>query len=465
MVYRDQVRTSLTFCALVAILASGSPAPAAADLGTEPGERGASGSVRQRRHEVAAGECLSAIASRYDVSVEQLLEWNSLDDPDHVRQGQSLVVGSGPRPVQRPRERPAHEGPVYTVRRGDSLRRIARREDTTLAVLTRLNPHVDPERIRVGEELNLPIPDGRHRIDYRVRTGDTLQHLATRHRVTIREIRRWNGTLRRRSRLRNGETVRIWSIVPESTSASVGSPNSGSLAHAERLPPHPGYVIRDNARAFGTLETILWIQDAFDAVRERHERFPRLELHDISRRRGGFLRGHRSHQSGRDLDVAVYQNRCRNNVCGFHRVSPANLDAARTYSLFEHWLRRGRVEAIFLDYSLQRPLYEEARRRGATREQLTRWFQYPRGRESSGGIIRHYPRHRDHAHVRFVCHDTDEECRAVRYSARRRQRSAMSAMSPARMRRASRMSRRTRRPRSSMSSRALTMSGMGDTGR
>ena len=79
--------------------------------------------------------------------------------------------------------------------------------------------------------------------------------------------------------------------------------------------------------------------------------------------------------------------------------------------LFQSWLENDRVEAIFLDYSLQEPLYREARRRGASREELSQWIQYPRGRTHPLGIVRHYPRHRDHAHVRFVCPDTDESCR------------------------------------------------------
>ena len=417
------MRTASTLGVLLALLLPGPMV--SADLGSDrSGTRSAAGEREDTRprHVVEQGECLSAIAAEHSVSMASLLEWNSLDNPDHIRAGQSLIVGDGPPTPSRPRERPAHDGPVYTIRRGDTLRRIARREDTTTEALARLNPHVDPERIRVGEELNLPIPDGRHRIDYRVRSGDTLQHLATRHRVSVRELRRWNRSLGRRSRLRRGEVLRIWSVVPESRSMSVGAPNDGSLTQPEQLPPHPAYVIRDRARAFGTLETILWMQDAFDHLRDRHESSPRLSVHDISRRAGGRLHGHHSHQSGRDVDIALYQERCRGGVCNFRRLRADDLDAARTYTLFEHWLRNGRVEAIFLDYSLQEPLYEEARRRGATREQLSRWFQYPRGRSSPAGIVRHYPKHRDHAHVRFVCPDTDDECRAVRWSARRAQR-------------------------------------------
>jgi hypothetical protein len=76
-----------------------------------------------------------------------------------------------------------------------------------------------------------------------------------------------------------------------------------------------------------------------------------------------------------------------------------------------YWLERDQAQAIFLDYSLQPALYREARRRGATREQLHQWFQYPRGTGYPLGVIRHFRYHRDHFHVRFRCDDADEQCR------------------------------------------------------
>lgn len=93
------------------------------------------------------------------------------------------------------------------------------------------------------------------------------------------------------------------------------------------------------------------------------------------------------------------------------RLPPEQLDVARQWTLLEHWLRHDRVEAIFIDYRLQAELYRHAREEGASREELHRWFQYPRGRTHPLGIIRHYPQHDDHLHVRFACHESDADCR------------------------------------------------------
>ena len=45
---------------------------------------------------------------------------------------------------------------VVTVRRGDTLFKLARRYGTTVAVLQRLNKLADPNRLQVGQELLIP---------------------------------------------------------------------------------------------------------------------------------------------------------------------------------------------------------------------------------------------------------------------------------------------------------------------
>lgn len=299
--------------------------------------------------------------------------------------------------------------PTYVLQRGDTLSHVARRHDTTVEQLLAINPGLRADRVAAGRRVHVPVPEGTLRIEHVARSGETLARLAERHRVSVRDLVRWNPGIRRG--LRAGRTVVIWSTVPASVSASVGAPNRGRLLEAEPMPPHPGYYVRDPSRSFGTLETVLWMQDAVQEVLDRHPRSPRIRVHDVSLREGGFMNGHRSHQSGRDVDISLYQRRCTDRLCPMRNLQPDELDVERTFTLLEHWLKNDRLEAVFLDYSLQAPLYEEGRRRGYSRAQLSRWFQYPHGPAYPLGVVRHYPRHRDHAHVRFACPDTDDACR------------------------------------------------------
>ncbi|MCA9563103.1 MAG: penicillin-insensitive murein endopeptidase, partial [Myxococcales bacterium] len=198
---------------------------------------------------------------------------------------------------------------------------------------------------------------------------------------------------------------------PEVRSESRGRANHGTLVNGEQLPPHSGYVIRDEDMAWATNETVSYIMDAFDYMVSEHPRAPRVMMHDLSDHNGGRLSGHRSHQSGRDADIGLYQTRCSDNECPFRRVRASRLDVEREWDLISYWIRHDQVQYIFLDYSLQEPLYEYAQSQGASDSQLREWFQYPSGRRSARGIIRHEPNHDDHIHVRFVCSDDDDECR------------------------------------------------------
>jgi len=125
------------------------------------------------------------------------------------------------------------------------------------------------------------------------------------------------------------------------------------------------------------------------------------------------MAGHKSHQSGRDVDITYYQHDCQ-SVCPARRVAPSELDAVRQWRILRQWLQRGQAEFIFVDYTLQRPLYEAAKARGASVRQLAHWFQYPRGPSVPAGIIRHAPNHANHVHVRFRCPAADRTCTPAR---------------------------------------------------
>ncbi|MCP4000628.1 MAG: LysM peptidoglycan-binding domain-containing protein [Gammaproteobacteria bacterium] len=101
-------------------------------------------------HKVRHGESLSVIAVRYDTSVTRLMDINNLRSRHRIRAGQTLrlpYAGAG-MPILAGAE-------TYTVRKGDSLSKIASRSSLTEAQLIQLNSLSNKDRIYAGQVLYL----------------------------------------------------------------------------------------------------------------------------------------------------------------------------------------------------------------------------------------------------------------------------------------------------------------------
>jgi LysM repeat protein len=259
-----------------------------------------------------------------------------------------------------------------------------------------------------------------------VAPGDSLSEIAARYHVPLRDLRAWNrleddtivvGRALALDAASSRAAGRRHASAPTThgPSESVGAPSSGSLEGGVQLTGHPAFVLRNRARAYATQRTIDRLRGGFDALLLAEPRAPRVRVHDLSLPDGGAIDDHQTHQSGRDVDITYYQRHgCRGEGCPLRTVAPGELDARRQWRLVHYWLSRGEIEVIYVDRTLQAPLYREARRRGATEAELERWFQYPRPASAAAGLIRHYPNHANHLHVRFACHASETRCEVSR---------------------------------------------------
>ena len=295
---------------------------------------------------------------------------------------------------------------AYTVVRGDTASRIASRHGLTLDELRALNEGLVVDRLRTGQRLI--VGHGRL-VQHRVRPRETLSAIADRYGVRVEEIVRWNDGLDAQ-RVTVDRELTVWARRDDPPSLSRGRVDRGELVHGVSIPSHPAYVVRDPDRAWVTRHVADNIARGFDAVLARDPEAPRVQIRDASRPSGGRLREHHSHQSGRDVDLVYYQRRCPSGVCSRRWMRAEQLDAELQWTLLEAWLRTGEVEYVFIDHALQEPLWRAARDAGATRAELAAWFQWPRARHVRSGIIRHVRCHDEHLHVRFACAASDDEC-------------------------------------------------------
>ena len=109
-------------------------------------------------HKVKSGENMRQIALRYNVSIEQLMEWNALRTTN-IYVGQKLTIYTNQTQVQvTPAPTPTPPPPVkkyYTVRPGDTFGKIAQRNNLTQAQLQRLNPGVKVNSIDIGQRIRI----------------------------------------------------------------------------------------------------------------------------------------------------------------------------------------------------------------------------------------------------------------------------------------------------------------------
>jgi hypothetical protein len=197
---------------------------------------------------------------------------------------------------------------------------------------------------------------------------------------------------------------------------SVGAPWAGILRDAAALPDGEGYVIRRPWRRYGTRATVDYVERVVTDLRDQFPDAHVLAIGDLSAEHGGQITEHHSHQSGRDVDIGlIYKHKPPGYPQSFVTATEDNLDCEATYALVAGFAATadepGGAQVIFLDYDVQRLLYDWAKEHDVDADVLERTFQYPHDRGSSAGLVHHEPNHDNHIHVRFKCPRGDSACR------------------------------------------------------
>ena len=194
---------------------------------------------------------------------------------------------------------------------------------------------------------------------------------------------------------------------------SIGAPNQGRLDGGIRLIEAPylrivPYYAESNAR-WG-LPALVGLIDR--AARRVARRFPGavLSVGDLSRRGGGELDRHHSHESGRDADLGFYLRSVAKkpvladrfvalSADGTAPVAPGTFfDEARNWALVEALVEDPftRVSHIFVAPHLRARLLRHAEQTGvplAARQRASETMMQPHGA----------PEHDDHFHIRIAC--------------------------------------------------------------
>ncbi|MBA3547734.1 MAG: penicillin-insensitive murein endopeptidase [Nannocystis sp.] len=315
-------------------------------------------------HEVVPEESIAQLALRYRVDPGKIRGWNGLGRGARVRPGQRLRLLTRRTPPPRERVR-------YTVREGDTWTSIAREHGADPGAVRAYNIKRTGRRLYPGLELDVwrdPLLAGAATAD-KPPSGPAAE-------------------------IRPG-------------GFSVGRPSDGRLVNGVQIPESADYDRRYPGSAWGTSFAVRHLVDTLHRWREQSGYAGLLRLGAMSRQRGRPIGGHRSHQSGRDLDIRLP---LREGLADEMEPTPRRADWVAVYALVRAFADSGAVTQIFLDYRLQSRLYKVAKAAGADRQTLRRLIQFPRGSGARRGLLRHSPGHDIHLHVRFACADYESEC-------------------------------------------------------
>lgn len=253
-------------------------------------------------------------------------------------------------------------------------------------------------------------------------TGTTTSEPDDETRASRRRRRsRADRSTRRGGRSRGrGASTKSASTSATRGSTSVGRHNRGRLLRAAELTASEHVRLKhpEGDQHHGTDEMVAMLRHAADHVWSRAPGV-RLTVGDLSRHHGGRFRPHRSHQSGRDVDVGFYIHDeagspiepgrffdFRGDGTSRHDAT-WRFDDARNWALVEALVTNtiATVQYAFVSRDLRRRLLDYGAAHGADPETLAR-AEVVLWQPTSGG------RHRDHFHVRIYCDPGDRpRCR------------------------------------------------------
>ena len=261
-----------------------------------------------------------------------------------------------------------------------------------------------------------PLMDGEPLVETRqldemwhtVRPYQTRQKIQAMYKMGLKKLQHLNPDADL-NELETGQQLLVWRRDARHISESRGHADRGRLRHGEPMPDGEGYIRIFPHRTFGTYYTISEISRVLANYNQLYPDADPLMIGDISLRGGGRIRPHRSHRTGRDVDITYPRLDSAPNYNRFHYIRRKNLDVARSFWLLKDFIDGGQVEYIFVNRRWQRLLRKYAAEQGAPEAWLSAVFQNGSMRPGRS-IIRHASGHDKHFHVRFKCQETDRRC-------------------------------------------------------
>ncbi|MBN8656060.1 MAG: LysM peptidoglycan-binding domain-containing protein [Anaerolineae bacterium] len=154
---------------------------------------------------VMRGDTLKSLATRFNTSMDAIAQLSGITNYNLIYEGQRIIVPTS-MIVTPPPVTPVPVGGTYTVQKGDTLRKIATRIGVTVNDILAMNPQItNPSLIFVGQVINLPASASY----YTVQSGDTMKKIAAKFNTTLEALIALNPNIADYNKIYVGQSIRI----------------------------------------------------------------------------------------------------------------------------------------------------------------------------------------------------------------------------------------------------------------
>jgi len=240
-----------------------------------------------------------------------------------------------------------------------------------------------------------------------VRRGETFEAVAKRVQVTPENLKKWNRRLRP-DKLKVGQNIRY--CVEVIQPGSIGACHKGSLVGGRNLDPDGdhqgiGFVTAPSRKAlWATKETISYVKKCAAEYRRKFPKGAPMNIGDLSKKNGGPLGNHLSHQSGRDVDIGYMTNPPQSRGYFNRNATRDNLDLPKQWAIVQCFLDNPDTMYIFLSHTVKDALLVYVNSHPKLKSKYGKYFRRL-------SILRPDNEHHSHMHVRFKCPKDSKKCK------------------------------------------------------
>ncbi|RTR37952.1 LysM peptidoglycan-binding domain-containing protein [Shewanella canadensis] len=179
------------------------------------------------RYQIKSGDSLGLIAKRYrttpsalravnDIKGNTIIAGKHLLIPVAAKNPEQYALSLGQRQISKQNVKRGSQKITYQVRSGDSLWKIAKAHKVKVSQLASWNSMAPKDQLKIGKKLAIWTGSSKQssssitrKVNYTVRSGDSLARIASKFKVRINDLVRWN-SLEKSKYIQPGQKLKLY---------------------------------------------------------------------------------------------------------------------------------------------------------------------------------------------------------------------------------------------------------------